>query len=164
MWYRRLTLMLGIWLLASPLVFRDSPHDPRWWWLVDAASGIVIVAFTAVSVRRQSRALCLVLGMIGIGLIAAAYLDFANPTTAAQNRACAGLAVLMLALAPLACEGASIGGQSRGSRQRAQRAVYCGLNGSGPAFVGFGTSQGSRTGLHVRDVRQHGHRQWDSRL
>jgi len=166
MWYRASSLLLGLWLLMSPLALTDSQINPtRLWWL-EPLCGVVIIELAAMSAWEQDRRILpLLLASIGIGLIAAAYLNFAHPTPAAQNRACSGLLLLMLALVPLADERNWTRSTSRSRGFWRTVLLAESWRQAGPVAARTRRHSARRHGSYrIRDAWQCGHRAWDSRL
>ena len=99
MWARITELLLGVWLLASPLLF--SQADELGLLLFDIGTGIVLIALAILSLVRPLSHYHAFVPILGFWLITAAFLSGPHPIPAAQqNHIMVGLVVLMLGIVP----------------------------------------------------------------
>jgi uncharacterized membrane protein YdcZ (DUF606 family) len=99
MWSRVTEILLGCWLIASPVVFGHA-HDDSARWIMDVGVGGAVVLLAAASYWRRTQHAHLLLLLVACVLIGLAYSQFGDPPPAAQNRASVGLLLLMFALIP----------------------------------------------------------------
>src|SRR5688500_9400700 len=100
MWARLIEMMLGIWLLLSPFIFRNTERADEFR-IVDACTGIVVVVLSLLSFWHPLRLSHLATGAVAVCLILSAYFTSARPgPPAAQNEIVIGLLLLMLCIVP----------------------------------------------------------------
>jgi O-antigen ligase len=100
MWPRVVEVMLGLWLAASPFIFRHPP-DQKALWVRDLACALVVVCLALPSFWRRTRRAHLGILAVGAYLALSAFLSDANPPPAAlQNDLIVGIVLLMLAILP----------------------------------------------------------------
>jgi len=100
MWPRVVEVMIGLWLAASPFIFRHPPDQGAFWVrdLLCAAAVTSLALFSFWSRTRRAY-----LGILGVGayLVLSAFLSDASPPPAAlQNDLLVGVILLMLAILP----------------------------------------------------------------
>jgi hypothetical protein len=100
MWARVIELMLGVWLVLSPLIFRETAGVGNFW-NTDVSAGSAVILLSLLSFWRPLRKSHLVTGVIALWLILSAWFAAARPgPPAAQNEIVVGLLLLMLAIVP----------------------------------------------------------------
>lgn len=99
LWPRALQLVLGCWLLLSPLFFRHTGGSALG--LVDRGAGMLIVAVVAISLLPSLDRLHLATLPVALVLIAWSWSSFPRPGPAgAQNQILVGLLLGMLSVLP----------------------------------------------------------------
>lgn len=99
MWARNVEFMLGVWLVLSPFIFHGA-EPPDTVMYTDFACGAAVCLIALVAYWPPSRKLHLLNGVIGMGLIAFAFLAGAPPPPYHQNHVVWGLLVLMTCIVP----------------------------------------------------------------
>jgi hypothetical protein len=100
MWPRIVELMVGVWLLLSPFVFRHDARELALWW-VDLASGSAVIACSLVSFWSPLRRAHFATLGVALSLIAAAFAEGGGSSTSAQqNHVMVGLVLAMFAIVP----------------------------------------------------------------
>jgi hypothetical protein len=100
MWARVVEVMLGVWLLLSPFIFRDTPAIGNYW-STDVTTGTAVILLSFLSFWRPLRSSHLATAVLAAWLILWAWFSAARPgPPAAQNEIIIGLLLLMLALVP----------------------------------------------------------------
>ncbi len=99
MWSRDVEIMLGCWLLISPLVFAHPP-DQLALWITDLSAGGAVIACGLLSYWHPTRRAHLLTLVTGCCLIACAYRHFGSLPPAAQNEAVLGFLLVMFAIIP----------------------------------------------------------------
>lgn len=97
MWPRVVEVMLGMWLMASPFVFRHEPEATQLWW-IDLAGGLLIASIAVLTFARRLRRVHLLHLVTAIGLVAHGWSSF--PGASSQNHIGVGLMLLMFAIIP----------------------------------------------------------------
>lgn len=101
MWPRIVEMMLGLWLVLSPLIFRLGPGDAALR-VVDLACGAAVAVLSLVATRV--RFLRLAILMIGVGLIGYGYVAGWHPSPPGyKNLIFIGGLVSVLSLIPTDC-------------------------------------------------------------
>lgn len=100
MWPRTIELMLGLWLVLSPWIFRHWETHRTLSWVV-IATGALMVVVACASFWHPLRRIHLVLLPVALGLAAYGYFGFAHPTPpGAQNALLVGLVLILIAIIP----------------------------------------------------------------
>jgi hypothetical protein len=100
MWARVAELMLGMWLILSPLIFRNTAAVGEFV-IRDVAAGSAIVVLSLLSFWSRTERAHFATGLLAIGLGASAYLGWERPgPPAAQNELTVALLLVLLALVP----------------------------------------------------------------
>lgn len=100
MWARTVEVMLGLWLAASPFVFRHGPDAARLWWS-DMGSASLVASFSLLSFWGPARRAHLLNLPVALWLAGSGYFGPGDPPSpAAQNDLIVGLILLMLAIIP----------------------------------------------------------------
>jgi hypothetical protein len=100
MWARVIELMLGIWLVLSPLIFRETVAVGEFR-TTDVSTGSAVILLSLLSFWRALRWSHLATGAVALWLIFWAWSAAARPgPPAAQNEIVVGLLLLMLAIVP----------------------------------------------------------------
>lgn len=100
MWPRTAELMIGAWLILSPLVFRGTESVDRFV-AIDLAAGSAVVVFSLLSFWRPAERAHLLTAALAIGLGAVAYFGWERPgPPAAQNEITVALLLVLLAIVP----------------------------------------------------------------
>ena len=99
MWPRIVELMLGMWLLASPFIFRHSDAEAGFW-RTDLTTGFAVIVLSFLSYSKRFGAAHLVTAVVGLFLIAYGYLAPDPRPAAAQNEIIIGLLLAMTAIIP----------------------------------------------------------------
>jgi hypothetical protein len=100
MWARVIELMLGVWLLLSPFIFRETAAvgDFR---STDISTGSAVILLSLLSFWKPLRRSHLGTGVLALWLVVWAWFAAARPgPPAAQNEIVIGLVLLMLAIVP----------------------------------------------------------------
>ena len=100
MWPRIAELLLGVWLLLTPLVFAGTAsldaYVPR-----DVAAGVAVIVLSLLSFWRRMEWPHLATAVVALGLGLAAYFGATRPgPPAAQNEIGVALALLLFAIVP----------------------------------------------------------------
>jgi hypothetical protein len=100
MWARVIEMMLGIWLLLSPFIFRNTTAVDKFW-STDVITGSAVVLLSLLSFWRPMGRSHLATGILALWLVIWAWFAAARPgPPAAQNEIVVGLLLLMLAIVP----------------------------------------------------------------
>jgi hypothetical protein len=100
MWARVIELMLGIWLLISPFIFRETAAVGNFW-STDVSTGSAVILLSLLSFWRPLSRSHLATGVLAMWLIVWAWFAAARPgPPAAQNEIVIGLLLVMLAIVP----------------------------------------------------------------
>jgi hypothetical protein len=100
MWARTAELMIGFWLVLSPLIFRGTP-DAGSFVVRDVAAGSLVVLFSLLSFWRRTEWAHLVTMALALLLGLAAYFGWSRPgPPAAQNEIMVAWMLLLLAIVP----------------------------------------------------------------
>ena len=100
MWPRVVEVMMGLWLAASPFIFRHPP-DQEALWVRDFLCALAVISLGLLSFWRRARRAHLGILAVGAYLVLAAFLSDASPPPAAlQNDLLVGVVLLMLAILP----------------------------------------------------------------
>ncbi|MAT15199.1 MAG: hypothetical protein CMJ46_08020 [Planctomyces sp.] len=100
MWSRVVEMMLGLWLLMSPFIFRYDDSQTMIW-ASDYACGSAVIVFSLLSYVQSCRKIHLMNIAIGFWLVGFAYyLGFGDAPPAAQNSLILGMVLLMFAVIP----------------------------------------------------------------
>jgi hypothetical protein len=100
MWARVIELMLGVWLVLSPFIFRRTPAAAEFW-STDVTTGSAVILLSLLSFWNPMRRSHLATGVLAVWLVIWAWFAAARPgPPAAQNEIVVGLLLLMLALVP----------------------------------------------------------------
>lgn len=97
MWPRTAEIMLGLWLMASPFIFRYPDDATALWWIA-LAGGLVIGTVSVLTFARALRRLHLLNIAFALALTAHGWLI--HPGAPSQNHIGVGLLLLMLAIIP----------------------------------------------------------------
>jgi hypothetical protein len=102
MWPRTVEIMLGLWLVVSPFIFRTAP-DKTVWWALSLSCGVATMTLASISFwRRAYRAhlgsLCVALVLCGYGY---ALVGYPAPPMV-QNFFVVGLLIACMAIIPSA--------------------------------------------------------------
>ena len=97
MWPRVVEMMLGLWLAASPFVFRHDPaHSALWYNDLTCALLVVVLSLASFSERLRHSHFATV--AVGLWLMGWGYVSGAAP--AFQNDLVVGLVLVMFAIIP----------------------------------------------------------------
>lgn len=100
MWPRVVELMLGLWLAASPFIFRH-PGDQVMLWVNDLGGALAVVTFSLASFWKPAQWAHWLTGLVALWLVGFAYFGFDRPGPAgAQNEITVGLLLLMMFFLP----------------------------------------------------------------
>ena len=100
MWPRVAELMIGLWLILSPLIFRGTNAVEQFAPL-DVTAGAAVVIFSLLSFWDRTEWAHFGTALLAIGLGAFAYLAWERPgPPAAQNEIFVALLLLLLAIIP----------------------------------------------------------------
>ena len=100
MWARTAELMLGVWLILSPLIFRGTPSAEQFFW-IDIAAGSAVVVLSLLSFWHRTDWAHLVTALVAVGFGLFAYLGWERPgPPAAQNVITVAYILLLLAIVP----------------------------------------------------------------
>jgi hypothetical protein len=100
MWARTVEVMLGVWLAASPFIFRHAPDELPFWWN-DFGSAFLIITISLLSFGTRTRRAHLLNILVALWLLGFGYFGSGDPPPpAAQNEMVVGLILLMLAIIP----------------------------------------------------------------
>lgn len=100
MWARVCELMLGCWLVISPLILRGTDRIGEFVW-IDITVGSVIVLLSLLSFWRPARWAHLGTAAVAAGLALFAYFGFERPgPPAAQNELTVAYLLLIFAIVP----------------------------------------------------------------
>lgn len=100
MWPRVAELMLGLWLILTPLIFRGTEAIEQFV-VRDVAAGTAIVAMSLLSFWRRTAWAHLGTALLALLLGLTAYLGWTRPgPPAAQNEITLALCLLLLAILP----------------------------------------------------------------
>jgi hypothetical protein len=100
MWARVIELMLGIWLVLSPFIFRGTAAVADFW-STDVSTGSAVILLSLLSFWRPLRRSHFATGVIALWLVIWAWFAAARPgPPAAQNEIVIGLLLVMLAVVP----------------------------------------------------------------
>ena len=100
MWARVAELMLGGWLVLSPLIFRDTEAIDQFA-ARDVAAGAAVVLFSLLSFWRRTEWAHFVTVLLALALGAWAYLAFERPgPPAAQNEITVAILLILLGIIP----------------------------------------------------------------
>jgi hypothetical protein len=100
MWARVIELMLGVWLLLSPFIFRETAGagDFR---STDVSTGSTVIVLSLLSFWQPLRRSHIATGVLALWLVIWAWFAAARPgPPAVQNEIVVGLLLLMLAIVP----------------------------------------------------------------
>jgi hypothetical protein len=101
MWPRIVEVMLGLWLVLSPLIFRLGPEDTTLR-LVDLACGAAVAAFSLIAIRFRLVRIAILL--VGLWLIGYGYVAGWHPSPPGyKNLIIVGGLVSVLSLIPTDC-------------------------------------------------------------
>lgn len=100
MWPRVAELMLGLWLVLSPLIFRNTPSVGEVA-VIDVTAGSLVVLMAILSFWRPTAGAHFVTIAIALGLGLYGYFGFERPgPPVAQNEITLALLLLLLAIIP----------------------------------------------------------------
>ena len=100
MWSRVVEVMLGLWLILSPFIFRH-PFDHTWWWVNDLSCGLLTIVLALFSFWPPCRQAHLAIILVALWLIGFGYFSAPWPAPAAlQNAIFLGLILGMMAIIP----------------------------------------------------------------
>jgi hypothetical protein len=99
MWARVVEVMLGLWLAASPFIFRHAAGQTAFW-VNDFACAFAIIALALLSFWQRLAYAHLAIGLVALWLIAFGYLTPYPAPPASQNHILLGLVLLMFAIIP----------------------------------------------------------------
>lgn len=100
MWARVAELMIGLWLVISPLVFRGTESVDRFA-PIDVSVGALVVIFSLLSFWRRTEWAHFGTALVALGMGAFAYLAWERPgPPAAQNEIAVALLLVLLAIIP----------------------------------------------------------------
>ena len=100
MWPRVAELMIGCWLVLSPLIFRGTLAVEQFA-VVDVAAGGVVIALSLLSFWRRTEWAHFGTGLLALALGVFAYFGFERPAPpAAQNEITVAMILLLLAIIP----------------------------------------------------------------
>lgn len=100
MWARTAELMIGVWLILSPFIFRGTPSVERFLW-IDIAAGSAVVLFALLSFWRPAEWAHLLTALVAIAVGLFAYFGWERPgPPAAQNEITVAYILLLLAIVP----------------------------------------------------------------
>lgn len=100
MWARVIEVMIAIWLILSPFIFR-YPSQETFLWMNDFICAFSVALCALLSFWHPLRKIHLVTLAIAFYLWALGYIDFPEKASiASQNSAVIGLLLLMLAIVP----------------------------------------------------------------
>lgn len=100
MWPRVVEVMLGLWLAASPFVFRHDSGATAYW-SNDLLCALLVVVFGLLSFAERFRLAHLATIGVGLWLIGFGYLASPYPAPVAlQNNVVLGLLLVMFAIIP----------------------------------------------------------------
>jgi hypothetical protein len=100
MWARTSELMIGVWLILSPFIFRntDSAGELA---ALHMSAGAAVVAFSLLSFWRPTAHAHLLTAALAAAMTLYAYFGWARPgPPAAQNAITVGLILVLLAIIP----------------------------------------------------------------
>lgn len=100
MWARVAELMIGVWLVLSPFVFRGTASVEQFA-AVDMTVGALVVLCSLLSFWRRTEWAHFGTALLALGLGAGAYLTWQRPgPPAAQNEITVALLLVLLAIIP----------------------------------------------------------------
>jgi hypothetical protein len=100
MWARTAEVMLGIWLVLSPFIFRGTEAVGAWS-AIHVAAGAAVVSLSLLSFWRPTAHAHLLTAALATVLALYAYLGWERPgPPAAQNAITIGLLLVLLAIIP----------------------------------------------------------------
>ena len=99
MWPRVVEMMLGLWLLSSPFIFRHNP-DELTYWRNDLTCGFLVMTLSMLSYSPSFRLAHLVTGSVGLWLIGFGFFSARPVPPALQNDITVGMVLVMIALIP----------------------------------------------------------------
>jgi hypothetical protein len=100
MWSRVVEVMLGVWLLLSPFIFRHPTGEVAWW-ANDFACAALAITFGCLSFWEPTRRAHLATAALALWLIGFGYFSEPHPSPPAmQNDVFLGLLLLMFAIIP----------------------------------------------------------------
>jgi hypothetical protein len=100
MWARVAELMIGVWLMLSPFIFRSTESLDQFV-RVDLGAGLLVIVFSLLSFWRRTEWAHLVTVFLAMGLGAWAYLAFERPgPPAAQNEIAVAFLLMLLGIIP----------------------------------------------------------------
>ena len=100
MWPRICELLLGAWLMLTPLIFAGTDAVDAFAWR-DVVAGGTIIGLSLLSFWRRTHWAHLVTGAVALALGLAAYFGGARPgPPAAQNEIAVAFALLLFAIIP----------------------------------------------------------------
>jgi hypothetical protein len=100
MWARVAELMIGVWLMLSPFVFRGTESIERFI-PIDLAAGLIVIVLSLLSFWRRTEWAHLVTVGLALALGAWAYLAFERPgPPAAQNEITVAILLILLGIIP----------------------------------------------------------------
>ena len=100
MWARVVEVMLAIWLLISPFIFRHPTHE-TFLWVNDFICGSLVAVFALFSFWHPLRKIHLMTLGVALWLWGLGYTSFPEMTPPSQeNSVVIGLILLMLAIIP----------------------------------------------------------------
>ena len=100
MWARTVEVMLGLWLAASPFIFRHPADEPALWWS-DLGCAFLVVTISLLSFWSRTAHAHFLNVLVALWLVGFGYFGSGDPPTpAAQNSLVTGLLLLLLAILP----------------------------------------------------------------
>ena len=100
MWARVCELMLGVWLMLSPFIFRGTDELEQLFW-IHLGAGAAVVIFSLLSFWRPAGWAHFLTAALAVGLGTFAYFAFDRPgPPAAQNAIAVALLLMMFAIVP----------------------------------------------------------------
>ena len=100
MWPRTAEVMLGVWLILSPFIFRSTAFVEHFVW-TDLVAGSAVVLFSLLSFWRRTEWAHFLTAALALGLGLLAYFGWQRPgPPAAQNEITVAMILLLLAIVP----------------------------------------------------------------